>query len=508
MALTIKAEEVDLTNRSHIFEIITEIEGEQNRRRKKDAFVAYESKEGRQKDHVEDRLKMLYPETWQKFRVGDVRIVDKVIRKKAQAYMTSPLRRLDTERETEFLESIYDEYKFSRAFKEADSIYNLHKYVALWLHYNNPKENSDELRGSYSLQALAPYEYDLIKNERGYPEIFILSYAGTEVTKGADGIEQLIAEDQRDTSAETKRYRMWSKDFYAEVETRGKKDGRPYISKMDIKPNKIKRLPIAYLQKDTAEDYPIQSNLGDASISWNTEFSDLKTAAATQGHAQLIIKHPENMKLRQLHVGMHTAINLPQSRKDTDKPTEADYISPSPDLAGQLEVLKFSLLQILDDEGITSSNAITGGVNEVKSGFDRLLKEADVNNLITSNQELYADCLEADLYLCLKAYEDALNQATLQSDKIEIYFPKKQVLISDKETLENLRIRDELGLLLSYEKHQIINPNLSDEEARQREEAISEEKAGKVARMQALIGGDDSEEEGDEEEAPEEEGGE
>jgi hypothetical protein len=217
------------------------------------------------------------------------------------------------------------------------------------------------------------------------------------------------------------------------------------------------------------------------------------------------------MKLRQLHVGMHTAINLPQSRKDTDKPTEADYISPSPDLAGQLEVLKFSLLllQILDDEGITSSNAITGGVNEVKSGFDRLLKEADVNNIITSNQELYADCLEADLYLCLKAYEDALNQATLQSDKIQIYFPKKQVLISDKETLENLRIRDELGLLLSYEKHQIINPNLSDEEARQREEAIAEEKAGKVARMQALIGGDDNEEEGDEEEAPEkEEGGE
>lgn len=501
MGLGIDANEIDITNRLHLGLLISEIEGSQNIQRKKESFIAFECQEGRQKDHVKDRLAALYPETHQKFRVGNVAIVNKIIKKKAKAYKNQPIRKLKTERETKELNKIYDNYKFSRAFKEADKIYNREKYVCLWLSYENPLEGSEELKGTYNLQALAPYEYDLVRDDKGVPKIFILSYSGTDVTKGADGIEQTISEDQRDTSAETKRYSIWTKDYFVKVVARGKGADKPTLEYVEMKANPIKKLPIAFLSQDTSADYPIPSSLADRAIDWNVEFSDLKTAASTQGHGQLVIKHSETIKLRQLHMGMHTAINLPQPRKPEEKPTEADYISANPDLAGQLDVLKFSLVQILDDEGISTKSAIGGGVDEVKSGFDRLLKEADVQDSIEDNQELYTDCLEQEVYLCLKAYEDALNQNTFSSDSLEVTFEKPKVLISDKETLENIRTREELGLLLSYEKHMIINPNLDETKAKKREEDIQAEKVDKVKRMQSLLG--DSEEVEDDEELEE-----
>ena len=260
MALSIDAQDVDLTKREHIHALINEIEGSQNVERKRAAFQAFECQEGRQKDHVIDRLRALYPETFAKFRVGNVAAVSKVIKKKAKAYKTSPLRKLDNDVQTEALNEIYNDFKFSRAFKEADRIFNLHKYVCLWLSYDNPAEDSEALKGKYNLQALAPYEYDLVNDDKGRPRIFVLSYSGTEATKGADGIEQVITEDQRDTSAETKRYSFWSKDHFVKVVTRGRTEKAAKIIQLEIKPNPIKRLPIAYLSNDTANDYPIASS--------------------------------------------------------------------------------------------------------------------------------------------------------------------------------------------------------------------------------------------------------
>lgn len=499
MALNLNPNNIDLSQRGTIYQLINEVETSQNVERKRQAFIAFECQEGRQKDHVIDRLKYLYPQTYNNFRVGNVKIVKKVIRKKAKAYKTTPIRTLATETETEALNNIYEEFKFGRAFKEADKIYNLHKYVCLWLSYTNPDEDSEELSGEYTLQALAPYEYDLVRDDKGRPTCFILSYSGTEVTKGMNGIEETITEDQRDSSAETKKYKLWTKDHYVEVITRGKVDGRPYIYDMKVINNPINKLPIAFLSQDTAIDYPIPTDLADKAIDWNVELSDLKTASATQGHGQLIISHPETVQLRQLHMGMHTAINLPQSRKETDKPTTAEYISASPDLMGQLSVLKFSLTQILDDEGIVAKSAIEGGIDDVKSGFDRILKEADVQDVVEDNQDLYADCLEQDTYKVLKAYEDALNSNVFNSDTLNVTFVKPKVMISDSETLDNIKKREDLGLLLAHEKHIIINPNLDDAEAREREEAIQAEKEEKAKKLNELFNNQEQPEEDEEE---------
>jgi hypothetical protein len=481
---------IEITNKAHLEHLIFEIEGAFNKDRKAEAFKLHECIEDNQRQFVKNELARIYPDTFQYFRIGDINISGKIIQKKAKAYKTIPTRSLNTEKETALYTDLLESFKADRAFKEFDRIYNANKYAAFWVNYVNPVDTNDPLaEGTYTFQALAPYEYDLLRDPMtGAPLIFCLHYPDTTITGGEDGIEQLITESQKDTAAESKLYVFWDKNNKVKVRRiipaiNGVLDiSASKLEIVEIVENDIRRLPIAFLSKDLAVDYPLPSQLANKSIDFNVAYSDLKTAASAQGHGQLVIKYPTGQKIDKPHLGKHTAILLPQSSKDKDAPTEASYINASPDLMGQLEVLKFDLSQILDDEGIKAKSSLQGG-ESFSSGFDRLLSEADVQDIIEDNQTLYTE-IENEVYEIVKAYETALNKNTFRSEKLSVTFEKPKVMISDKETLENIEKRDQLGLIKSYEKHLIINPNLSEKEAINREEEIKVEKAAQVALMQ------------------------
>lgn len=495
MPLPIDNSQIDITNISHIEMLIAEIESDENIERKKKAWESYQCLEGNQLKYVEERLKELYPKTWHKFRKSDISLVKKVINKVNKAYKSSPIRKLDSETETKELMNIYETSKFDRSFYEFDKYYNQHKYAALWLTYVNPEEG--ELKGKYYLRALQPFEYDLVLHEVTYkPIIFSFSFPDSDVTRydgNSDGIDQSIADSMGDIGQKAKRFSFWDKTNFVKVRAEWVKitDGDAFkrkITVLEIKPHNLDRLPIAFESMEQAPAYPIASNLHKQSIEFNVAFSDLKTAAAHQGHGQLVIKRPEGQKIDNAHMGMHTALELPQSSKPDAKPTEADYISASPDLAGQLEVLKFDLVHILDEHGIRGKSNLEGGVDKFASGLDRLFSEADTQDIIESNQNLYASTIEQEIYLILKAYEDAMNTGVFKSDELTIYFDKPKVMISDKETLENIKLREELGLILPHEKHQIINPNLSEEEAKKRVEEINKIKKQQMKEFQNEMG--------------------
>jgi len=495
----IAARDLDITNPDHVKQIVLEIENESNRRRRSQAWVANQCLEGNQKEYVEAQLAVQYPKTHKKFRVGDISIVKKVNDKQTKAYKNPPVRKCKKDSETEELETIYKENHFHRSFKEFDSIFNLHKYACLWLTWLNP-EDRDAEEGRYVAHALAPYEYDLVRDQTsGEPIIFILNYPDQNVTRqagGSDGIEQTISESQSDTSAQSRVYSMWSRRWFVKVTvTRIQGNGNSDDAKENISirytnldANKVGRLPITYVQKDNAVDYPITSNLASQSINWNVSFSDLKTASSTQGHGQLVISYPEGQKIKDFSMGMHTSISLPQIKKPESPKTEAQYISASPDLLGQLNVLKFDMSNILDDHGIKAKGTIEGGAEKFASGFDRLLSEADVQDFVEDNQTVYADELEPDFFLNVKAHESAMGQNTFATtEMLEVHFEKPKVLISDKETLDNIEKREKLGTLLPWEKHIILNPNLTKEQAMEREEEIVKAQEEKIKRMQALM---------------------
>lgn len=482
--------EIDITNRGHLERLLYEIEEAANKNRKAEAWKLFEVYEDNQIDYVKQELARLYPDTWDKFRIGNINIAGKILNKKSKAYKSTPKRTLDSDKETEDYNNILQVAKADRALKEFDKIYNAHKYSLIWANYINPPEDSADLMGKYHFQALAPYEYDLLRDPMtGEPLVFILHYPDTTITGGDNGTEEAITESQKDTAAESKLYVLWDANNKVKVRKVMAINGEPIDAKLEIVeilPNDIGRLPIAFLSKDLAVDYPLPSQLANKAISWNVSFSDLRSAASSQGHGQLVIEHPTGQAIDNPHLGQHTAILLPQSSKEKDAPTKAMYINASPDLAGQLDVLKFDLINIMDDEGIQAKSSLEGGIDAVKSGYDRLLKEADIQDIIEDNQSLYAD-IEQELYDIVRAYEESLNRNTLRSEKLQVTYEKPKVMISDAETLANIEKREKLGLIKAHEKHIIINPNLSEAEAIAREAEIMEENKARMEAMTSLL---------------------
>lgn len=442
-----------------------------NRWRKRQAYDDYQVMMGLQKSFVRSRLKELYPKNYTRFRIGDISIAKKVNEKLSRAYSQQPSRVVSSGQDA--LDKIYAGPDFFQAFKEFDMIYNYFKYAFMWVrHY--PSMIPGEM-GRYSLRALKPYEFDVVFSESGEIECFAICYDNmpsyvqqyfTNTFSIYNSHPISFKQDLGDCL-----FSVWTKDEINLVRG-GANNAATVLAEM---PNELGAIPGAYLQQETKPEYPLPQILSNQTIEWNVAFSDLKTAAATQGHGQLVVKYPiKTEKAPKVEVGMYNAMALPQLHPDQGAATEAEYISAKPDINGQLEVLKFDLMQILEDHGLRGRKSVSvNSVEQFASGFDRLISEADVQYIIDNNQSLYAEKLEQSVFKVLKQFELKMGRTELSSaERLEIKFDKPKVLISDRETLENLAMRVKLGVVASWEKHKIIDPNLTDEEAKERESMI------------------------------------
>lgn len=500
-SVNIRPREIDITNKSHAEWIIQEIQGWQNVERKQRAFKDYQIATGNQKFYVREAVQKQFPDSWQAFRLGNISLAKKVISKKSKAYKVAPIRELDDKSQTKEYASIFKKGKFNRAFKEYDWIFNYYKYACMWVQWIPAKEETLEenvRNGRYHLRALKPYEYDLIRDTiTGEPIIFIMSLPDSEVTGfvGTNNqIEESITEHQADVSAQTEHFAMWSslhhviirKTTLVFTDKNGNTEIEKHFEVLSMPGNEknvnpfTPLLPIAFDSKDSSSEYPTENNLSDQTIDFNLGFTNLKTAADAQGHGQLVYNHTAGQNTKKMHMGMFTAIDVPLPKKSDVPLPSVEYINANPDLNGQLEVLKFDAVMILDEHDLKARSSITGGNDKFTSGFDRLLADADCIGVIEDNQDFYAEGPEQSVYKIIQSGDETLEIKVFTSIEVLIKFPKPKVLISDKETISNIKAQEEQGLLMPHEKHIIMNPNLSDKAALRREEKIQKALAVKA----------------------------
>ena len=415
--------------------------------RRQQLYAASQALDGLQEQFIIANLKKYYPNTWSKFRVSNIQLLTKITKKKSRAYSTTPKRILTDPKKTSFIEKIYNKNYFIQALKDFDYSFNYFGFGLLYLKFLGVRNNFPEFR----LVFIPPYQYDI------------------EFDQETGEVKTILIQTQKNQNSV--RYSLWETNRYIDFFI-GKYDTRINVNLVSQNPLGV--APFIFLKKDTQPSFPVLNNLFSQSVAWNTALSDLHTAAIAQGHGQLIIYYHPNQKPPNLEVGMHTAICIPRPPEDSNiSPTQAQYIGANPKLAEQLEVLKFTLQMILEDNDIKGKNVVSTSQESFSSGFDRLLSEADVQFIINDNQTLYADLLEKKLFEVVKKFLK-LNRINFLSDddQIEVYFEKPKVLITDREIFENIAMQLKLGLLKPYEKHMIINPNLTIDEAISRENEI------------------------------------
>ena len=453
--------------------IILEIEGAENQERKRNCYKSFQIREGLLSKYVVERLAKMFPKTWEQYSVADYSILKKVVEKKAKAYKEAPIRKLNgTELDTEEYQSLIKDCGLNAQLKEFDKIFNEHKYGALAV-FPYIEENVDERadrKVSYRFIPLAPYEYDVVKNKHGETEIVVLSYPSLDITRGtSDGTNQVIAESGNSDEGDVRSYVFWSKTQHKIFKVQG--NGKDFSiweeiilgNEQGVNPYGI--LPIVDLPSSFDPNYPLPSPLPRQTVELNALLSIYLQSGSMQV-GQLMLKFPADQQIETVTQGIFTGIKLPQSKNPDDPETTAEYLSPSPDLAGHKDSIMTYASMILDEQGINTTQ-LTNPNEKFTSGLDRLIASADVQNTIEDNQEKYLD-LEHEIFEIVKKCNIVLGGYKYNSDDLTVTFLKPKMLISDSEKLDNLKKKKDLGIFEDWELLQDYNPNLNEAEAKKK----------------------------------------
>jgi hypothetical protein len=488
--------ELNLLDENVVSNLINEITGSENLQRKTAAWGAYQISHGDILPYVTAEVKKLLPQSWSEMRISDISISEKVITKLAQAYREKPIRSVaGNDTDTEFLEELYDDMDADEKFSEFDYICNLNRYGLLWVNYR------DEI--GLQLTPLHPFEFDVVRSKaNGSLECVILNYPNTTITHAVpynnfnqpDGINQTISNWQADSAATSSNYAIWTKNFHVFVKgttyTRpdGKRETKVEYYSIPENPTNINPLgmiPFVYFSKDDGgnpTDYPVPNPITRQSIFYNVLKTDELSAASLQGYGIRILSGTSEMlnNIQRLSEGLTTAVELPQPEDPSQPKTELKFERPGPDLVGQRGSYDSYLIQVLSQHGINGGSIIDYKADNYNSGLDRLIANADVQNVIKKNQGGYARVEKYVFEIIEHWLKITGGQQFAEDSDLNIVYPRPQVLVSDKEMIENLKALIDLGLIEKHRALMQINPSLTEDEAK---EQIAEIEAEKAARM-------------------------
>lgn len=470
---------LDLTDKAVASLIITEIEASEERGRKRSNFDAWQVYSGNVAPYVEDVIKTTRPKSHKGYTISDISFSKMIVDPKSKAYKEQPHRFVegDDTVKNDRLKDIYREGGALRQLPFLDTVSNLHKHSLIWV-------NNLDMVEKYQFMTLQGYEYSVIRDkDTGELQAVILNYGNLDITNNArtgDGIDNLIAESQADSAALSNVYAMWSKENYVIVKVQSNKvitssgteikKSIDYVAQPDNPSmrNLIGVIPFVFLSQEMAIDYPTTSPLMSQTVTANALASEYYTAANIQGSGQMIFKYPEKYEnmFSKITTGLLSAIKLPQSSNPEDRATTAEYINPSPDLAGQKEAVFSYVKQMMNEHGLKNTSAVGSEGQDFSSGLQMAIANSSVQDIIEENQQLYVD-VEKKMFNIIKAWEAFRGNSVFKDeDEINVVFKKPKVMISDAEVLANIEKRLSLGLIEKYEALMILDPNLDEKAAK------------------------------------------
>lgn len=423
--------------------LLKEINSESERLRRDKELENMMIYEGQLHLFVEKKLASMYPKTWECYNVADYNIHKKITDKKSKSYVKPPIRYLEQQTETETYNKILDDNNFNDTMKSVDMLHNRHKYCAVGVIRERFAVEDGSFEDDYNFWALAPYEFCVHRDQNG--EIYAWS-----LPLGKEGDDYV--------------WTIWSLESHVKIKTRDYKEfDYIEIAGNPDNANPYGLIPFIYVPMDCSGHYPYQSSLPRQTIELNTNLSVYMTSGNMQ-IGQLVLKYPKTQKIDWVVSGLMTAMKLEQEVKEGQPETSAEYISPNPNLEGHKESILTYMMMILDEHGM-NSNQVTKSGEKFTSGFDRLIANADVQDIVENNQDAYTRT-ENGVYKIIQGMNLRDGSYIFKSDKLSIKFARPKILTSDSEKLDNLKKKKDLGLWEEWQLLQDADPNLTEAEAR------------------------------------------
>ena len=372
-------------------------------------------------------------------------------------------------------------------------------------------------------KVFAPWQYDVLERAKDPTQagcIILSDYIETSLTKlPVAGSTQLSARKEFESYAEQEsggddRLFIWWSDKY-HFTTNAKGQIIKALSPEDLM-NPIQEIPGVSYAEDQDGGYWSTGgdDLVDGSILINTLITDMNAIAFIQGWGQYVITGKKIPQV--LEGGPHQALVF--TYEDGEPEPKVQVVSANPPLDQWMNLIEQYTALLL------STNDLSPGAISMKldpsnypSGIAMLIEKSEANNSIEQTRKEFIQGERKQFEIIKKWHNYLLEANQLEDDErmigpipedltFSVKFSDTKEVITEKEKLETIKLRKELGLNTEIELLMIDNPDLSEQEAAEKLAKIKAQKMESSIKQaaEAVEGMKNGEEESYEEEANEE----
>jgi hypothetical protein len=505
--------------------VIGEITGGENVERKQYALKRHEIYRDKVKKWVVDSLHRegLKKETVEQMstRASSISITKKVANKLAQSYVHGVIRKADSPTDQDTLDDLAREMDFDTKMKKVDRFLQVFKNCLQYIkpevvsRESTPESKKHRIRA----QVFSPWQYDVIEDfhDKEMVRAVVLTdfternkSTFVAVPEGSDGRnvpnntyregdekDQVIADNPADEGKEHRKFIWWSDSYHFTTNSQGEIIGE--LSPEDLL-NPIKRLPFINYAEDQDGNFWAEGgeDLIDETIVINKQITDVSNIAYHQGWGQPVATGkdlPDKME-----VGPDKLLKLDQD--STDDPTpQFFYASSNPPIDSWMRMIEQRVALLLSTNNLSPRN-ISGSLNaaEFPSGIAMLIENSESTADMQDRQKTFQDNEPlaweiVRLWQELLRERDALSEDfsnidTLKSSDVKLEFVGLKQVVTEKEKLEEIKMRKELGINTQIELIMRDNPGISEKDAEKKLMDIQKEKMDRMAQFSRQLGGD------------------
>lgn len=480
--------------------VIRDLEGSVNLARKREARKRYEVFKDQTVKWVIQKLKDegLKASTLKVMvnRASNISVCRKVINKLARCYSGGVKRDTGTETGNLVIDQLAQLLNFDQKQKKADKYRKLFKNALSLIVPELLYTEGERKVFGIKKKIFGPHQYDVIESARDAESagaIILSEYdenslASLPVQDNSTSLSYQAKKESANSSLGKKKfYIWWTAKYHFTTDEQGKilRDLSP-----DELINPIGELPAVTYAEDQDGSYWAEGgeDLVDGSILVNTLITDMFAIAYMQAWGQLVITGKKIPEV--LEGGPHSMLVL--TYDDGDPEPKVSVVSANPPLAEWRQCIEQYVALLLSTNDLAPSNvSVKLDASSFPSGIAMLIEKSQATGSIESTQREFA-VGERKEWRIIKAWHNYLfERGALDEEysaiglipkdlQVSAKFLDTKEIITEKEKLETIKLRQELGINRRVELIMIDNPAMTEAEAKEKLLAIQTEKMAKA----------------------------
>jgi hypothetical protein len=499
--------------------IIQEIESGENQQRKNEAFRRHQCFKDKTNHYVAELLlSQLEAETVKEmlYALSNISITKKIIDKLARVYNNGVKREVTGDQtSTDKIQKLDKALSLTTELKKTNRFLRLQKNTALYLKPCPVEMPDGSKKWTIKPEPMNPYLYDVIENnyDRTKAMVYVLSDfkptsmryseidpgkrpSGMSVALPGNGVDGMIADTPSDKNqGDRKTYIFWSNKYHFTCDDQGTiiaVDGGEVDNA-----NPFGLCPIVNFAVDQDGNFWAEGggDIIDGSILINAVITHTIHTGVVQGYGQFYAIG-EGLP-RSIKVGPTRAI-IAEYKKDEQAKPEFGYLNANPQLADLQKLIEMYIALILTTNNLSTSGiqAQLTGAQNLASGVALIIDKSESLEDVQDQQQVFVD-KEPKIFKVLSAIVktygadmvDELKGLDLPEkfeENFSAKFNEQQAILTEKEKLENLKLRSELGLDTMIGLLMREDPTLTEKQAEEKLEKILREKIKEESMRQQI----------------------